>query len=139
MSYYQIYLHELSRLLSVDSQVDQIHYPKNYEGPSEQRRVNCQFDTEYPELHGARLIGIEVGEALQHRNSLCARRLGAEVVLAVAAMRAYAASLLELPAAGEACVVGETPELHEVLADVRGSLPLTCSRLPAPTPTSRAA
>jgi len=50
-------------------------------------------------------------------------------MLTVAAMRAYAASLLE----GEACVAGEAPELHEVLADVRGSLPPTTSRLPAPT------
>ena len=72
MSYYQIYLHELSRLLSVDSQVDQIHYPKIYEGPSEQRRVNCQFDTEYPELHGARLIGIEVGGRFSTETA-CAR------------------------------------------------------------------
>ena len=54
-------------------------------------------------------------------------------MLAVAAMRAYAASLLELPPAGEACVAGEAPELHEILADVRGSLPPTSSRLPAPT------
>ena len=50
-------------------------------------------------------------------------------------MRAYvdAASLLELPPDGEACVAGEAPDLHEILADVRGSLPLTISRLPAPT------
>ena len=54
-------------------------------------------------------------------------------MLAVAAMRAYAAFLLELPPAGEACVAGEAPELHEILADVRGSLSLTISRLPAPT------
>ena len=54
-------------------------------------------------------------------------------MLAVAAMRAYAASLLELPPAGEACVAGEAPELHEILADVQGSLPPTSSRLPAPT------
>ena len=40
-------------------------------------------------------------------------------MLAVAAMRAYAASLLELQAAGEACIAGEARELHEVLADVR--------------------
>ena len=58
-------------------------------------------------------------------------------MLAAAAMRAYAASLLELPAAGKACVAGEAPELHEVLADVRGSLPLTRSRLPAPQPHAR--
>ena len=44
-------------------------------------------------------------------------------MLAVAAMRAYAASLLELPPAGEACVAGEAPELHEILADVPGPPP----------------
>ena len=54
-------------------------------------------------------------------------------MLAVAAMRAYAASLLELPPTGEACVAGEAPGLHEFLTDVRGRLPLTISRLPAPT------
>ncbi|CAE7876736.1 unnamed protein product [Symbiodinium microadriaticum] len=32
----------------------------------------------------------------------------------------------------EACVAGEAPELNEILADVRGSLPPTISRLPAP-------
>ena len=42
----------------------------------------------------------------------------------MAAMRAYAVSLLELPAAGEVGVAGEAPELHDVLA----SLPFTCSR-----------
>ena len=59
-------------------------------------------------------------------------------MLAVAVMRACVASLLDLPPAGEACVAGQAPELHEVLADVRGNSPLTCNRLPAPTPTSRA-
>ena len=54
-------------------------------------------------------------------------------MLAVAAMRAYAASLLKLPPAGEACVAGEAPELHEIRADVQGSLAPTSSRLPAPT------
>ena len=53
-------------------------------------------------------------------------------MLAVAAMRAYAASLLELTPAGEAGVAGEAPELHEIPADVRGSS-TTSSRLPAPT------
>ena len=62
----------------------------------------------------------------------CRRRRGT-AASGCAAMRAYAASLLELPPAGEACVVGEAPELHEIRADVRGSLPLTISRLPAPT------
>ena len=114
----------------------------------------------YPELQGARrarlvVLGIEVGgrfstEAAsflrllaQHRAASVAAPLRAAAragwvqrwsgMLAVAAMRAYAASLLELPPAGEACVAGEAPELHEILADVRGSLPPTSSRLPAPT------
>ena len=50
--------------------------------------------------------------------------------LAVAAMRAYAASLLELPPGGDLCDAGEAPDLHEVLAEVRGGL--LASRLPAP-------
>ena len=49
-------------------------------------------------------------------------------LLAVAAQRAIAASLLELPLAGEGNVTGEAPELHEVLADVRWQLPVTGSR-----------
>ena len=40
-------------------------------------------------------------------------------LLAVSAQRAVAASLLELPLAGECNVAGEAPDLHEVLADVR--------------------
>ena len=113
----------------------------------------------YPELQGARrarlvVLGIEVGgrfstEAAsflrllaQHPAASVAAPLRAAAgagwvqrwsgMLAVAAMRAYAASLLELPPAGEACVASEAPELHEILADVRGSLPPTSSRLPAP-------
>ena len=44
-------------------------------------------------------------------------------LLAVAAHTAFAASLLELPLAGECNVGGEAPGLHEVLADVRWQLP----------------
>ena len=44
------------------------------------------------------------------------------------AMCAYAAALLELPAAGEACVARDAPELHEVLVEMRGSFPLTSGR-----------
>ena len=47
-------------------------------------------------------------------------------LLAVAAQRAIAASLLELPLAGECNVAGEAPELHEVL--VSWQLPVTGSR-----------
>ena len=45
-------------------------------------------------------------------------------LLAVAAHSAFAASLLELPLAGECNVGREAPELHEVLADVRWQLPV---------------
>ena len=48
-------------------------------------------------------------------------------LLVVAAQRAFAASLLELPLAGECNVAGAEPELHEVLTDVR-SLPVPSSR-----------
>ena len=50
-------------------------------------------------------------------------------LLAVAAHSAFAASLLELPLAGQCNVGGEAPELHEVLADVRWQLPIPASRL----------
>ena len=50
-------------------------------------------------------------------------------LLAVAAHSAFAASLLELPLAGECNLEGEAPELHEVLADVRWQLPIPASRL----------
>ena len=49
-------------------------------------------------------------------------------LLAVAAQRAIAASLLELPLAGECNLAGDAPELHEVLADVRWQLPVLGSR-----------
>ena len=49
-------------------------------------------------------------------------------LLALAAQRAIAASLLELPLAGECNLAGDAPELHEVLADVRWQLPVLGSR-----------
>ena len=45
-------------------------------------------------------------------------------------MRAFAASLLELPPGGDDCEAGVVPDLHEVLA-AGGSGPLLASRLPA--------
>ena len=51
-------------------------------------------------------------------------------ILAVAAMRAFAASLLELPPGGDDCDAGVVPDLHEVLA-AGGAGPLLASRLPA--------
>ena len=45
-------------------------------------------------------------------------------------MRAFAASLLELPPGGDDCDAGVAPDLHEVLAEDRGG-PLLASRLPA--------
>ena len=63
-------------------------------------------------------------------------------LLAVAAQRAFAASLLELPLAGERNVAGDEPELHEVLADVRSQLlcpPADTGRVETPgfAPASR--
>eukprot|EP00439_Symbiodinium_sp_Y106_P054074 s484_g7.t1 len=50
---------------------------------------------------------------------------------AVAAMRAFAVSLLELPLGGNLCDAGEAPDLHEVLAEVRGGSQAAC-RCPEP-------
>ena len=50
-------------------------------------------------------------------------------MLAVAAQRAFAASLLELPLANENCWDGEAPACHEVVADARWSFPVHDSRL----------
>ena len=103
-----------------------------------------RFQT-YPELESARrcrlvVVGIEVGgrfgaEAVQFRR-LLARHRAASVpahmqpaavsswvarwsgMLAVAAQRAYVATLLELPPAAE-LGEGPMPDLHEVLADAR--------------------
>ena len=52
-------------------------------------------------------------------------------LLAVAAQRAYATSLLELPFAGGVNGDETVPELLELLADARGELPVLASRLPA--------
>ena len=109
----------------------------------------------YPELVRARrcrlvVVGVEVGgrfgaEAAtwlrllagqRASDVLAATRAAARAawvarwsgLLAVAAQRAIAASLLELPLAGECNVAGEAPELHEVLADVRWQLPVMGSR-----------
>ena len=103
----------------------------------------------YPELVRARrcrlvVVGVEVGgrfstEAATWLRSLARHRASAAPaamqsaarsgLLAVAAHSAFAASLLELPLAGECNVGGEAPELHEVLADVRWQLPIPASRL----------
>ena len=54
-------------------------------------------------------------------------------LLAVAAQRAFAASLLELPLAGECDVGGTPPALDELLADARWHVPVPASRLPGAT------
>ena len=51
-------------------------------------------------------------------------------LLAVAAQRAFASSLLELPLAGESNGDDAAPELHEVLADGRWDRPPPASRVP---------
>ena len=50
-------------------------------------------------------------------------------MLAVAAQRAFAASLLELPLANESCWDGEAPACHDVVADARWAFPVPNSRL----------
>jgi hypothetical protein len=52
-------------------------------------------------------------------------------LVAVAGQRAFAASLLELPFAGECNAAGVPPALHELLADARWEGPVPVSRLPA--------
>ena len=52
-------------------------------------------------------------------------------ILSVAAQRAFAASLLELPAATELGAAGDPPALHELLADARWLQAPANSRLPA--------
>ena len=112
----------------------------------------------YPELTRARrcrlvVIGIEVGgrfgdEAAGFLRLLARQRAAAvpahlrpaaqaawvarwAALLAVAAQRAYATSLLELPLAGEVNGDEAVPDLPELLADARGELPVLASRLPA--------
>ena len=54
-------------------------------------------------------------------------------ILSVAAQRAFAASLLELPPAAELGAAGDPPALHELLADARWLQAPINSRLPART------
>ena len=54
-------------------------------------------------------------------------------ILATAAQRALAHSLLELPLAGVDACSGAEPPLGELLADARGTHYVPSSRLPAPT------
>ena len=112
----------------------------------------------YPELASARrarlvVVGVEVGgrfgaeaaaflrHLARHRAASLPPPLRAAAsagwvqrwsgLLAVAAMRAYAASLLELPPGGDICDEGAAPDLHEILAEVRDSSSPSASRLPA--------
>ena len=114
----------------------------------------------YPELAVARrcklvVVGIEVGgrfgaEAAAFLRKLAvarAREVPARLrsatrqaslhrwmgMLATAAQRALAHSLLELPKAGVDACSGAEPPLGELLADVRGTHYVPSSRLPAPT------
>ena len=50
-------------------------------------------------------------------------------MLAVAAQRAFASSLLELPPANEDCWDGDEPATHDVIADARWTFPVLDSRL----------
>ena len=107
----------------------------------------------YPELLRARrcrliVIGLEVGgrfgtEAatflrLLARHRARHRAAAAQAawvarwaaLLAVAAQRAFASSLRELPLAGESNGDDAVPELHEVLADGRWDRPPPASRVP---------
>ena len=52
-------------------------------------------------------------------------------ILSVSAQRAFAASLLELPAAAELGAAGDPPALHELLTDARWLQAPANSRLPA--------
>ena len=49
-------------------------------------------------------------------------------LLSVAAQKAFAASLLELPLGNEVCWDGEAPACHDVVADARWSFPVYGSR-----------
>ena len=111
----------------------------------------------YPELERARrcrlvVFGLEVGGRWAPEAAtfirLLARARAAEVptslraaaraawvvrwsgILAVAAQRAFAASLLELPPGGECSAGGPEPALHELLADARWQATPASSRLP---------
>ena len=118
--------------------------------------ARCKRRQTYPELVRARrcrlvVVGVETGgrfstEAAtwlcllaRHRASAAPAAMQSAArsawvvrwsgLLAPAAHSAFAASLLELPLAGECNVGGEAPELHEVLADVSWQLPIPASRL----------
>ena len=111
----------------------------------------------YPELERARrchlvVFGLEVGGRWAPEAAtfirLLARARAAEVpaslraaaraawvvrwsgIVAVAAQRAFAASLLELPPGGECSAGGPEPALHELLADARWQATPASSRLP---------
>ena len=111
----------------------------------------------YPELTRARrcrlvVVGLEVGggfgtEAATFPRLLARHRAAAmpawlrpaaqsawvsrwAALLAVAAQRAYASSLLELPLAGEGNGECPAPAPHELLADNRWEHPVLASRLP---------
>ena len=113
----------------------------------------------YPELANARrcklvVVGLEVGgrfgaEAIGFLRGLAkakAREAPAQLraaaqrahfhrwtgLIAVAAQRALACSLLELPIAGADECDGDEPPLGDLLADARGTESVLPSRLPAP-------
>ena len=129
-------------------------------GSSVAAAANRKRRETYPELAVARrcklvVVGIEVGgrfgaEAAAFLRKLAvarAREVPARLrsatrqaslhqwmgMLATAAQRALAHSLLELPLAGVDACSGAEPPLGELLADVRGTHYVPSSRLPAPT------
>ena len=76
-------------------------------------------------LAGQRALEVPVPLRAAARSAWVARWSG---LLALAAQRAVAASLLELPLAGGCNLARDAPELREVLADVRWQLPVFGSR-----------
>ena len=76
-------------------------------------------------LGGHRALEVPLPLRAAARAAWVARWFG---LLALAVQRAVAASLLELPLAGEGNLAGDALELHEVLADVRWQLPVFGSR-----------
>ena len=119
------------------------------------RRRKCRYT--YPEVVRARrcrllVFGLEVGgrwspDALEFLQKLARARareapllLRGSVVhallyrwsglVAVAAQRAFASSLLELPLLGESCVDGALPSHSDLCADARWTATLEASRLP---------
>ena len=127
-------------------------------GAAVQAAARRKWRQTYPELASARrarlvVVGVEVGgrfgaeaaaflrHLARHRAASLPPPLRAAAsagwvqrwsgLLAVAAMRAYAASLLELPPGGDICDEGAAPDLYEILAEVRDSSSPSASRLPA--------